>query len=866
MVGRTISHYEILDELGKGGMGVVYCARDVRLDRLVALKILPAEHMADPHRRDRFIREAKTASALNHPNIITIYEIETVDNVDCIAMEFVRGSTLSEVIRPAGLPVLDALNYASQVAAALAAAHAAGIVHRDIKPANIMVTKSGAVKLLDFGIAQVEHLSVGESETTGTLAISLTRPGTVVGTTAYMSPEQAQAKEVDQRSDIFSLGIVLYQMLTGALPFQASSELALMHDIVYTPAQPVSRTREDLPLALDRVLSTAMAKDPAQRYPSMEGFLADLKEISGELQLGHKPRHASGARRLAPKREWRKPVTIAALAVSLLLVLAAVLWKFAPGWFVPVPAEKKIAVLPFRNIGDNKDNEAFRDGLMEALTSELTELSQFHGTLWVVPATEVRRGAFASAKDANRALGVNLVITGSVQRDSSSVILRANLVDAATLRQLRSREIRRPVEAVANLQESVVQDVAAMLELELGARERQMLAAGETTASSAYDLYLQARGHLQRRDRGDIDRAAELFQQALARDPKYALAYAGLGEAFWWKYRNTGDTRWVDPAQKNCKLALALNDKLAPVYVTLGIIDEGTGRHEEAIKAFERALELDPINASAHVELAAVYEGIGKVDEAESTYKKAVELRPGDWTSANAIGTFYFRRGRYEEAVANFRRVTELAPDNSSGYTNMGAVYWMQGQYRNAAASMERSLALRPTASAYSNLGTLYFFMDRCAEAVPLMEKAVALRPKDEHNQGNLADVYACIPADKGKAISAYQRAIQLGEEHLAVNPNDASALSRVALYYARLNKNAQALPRIEKARKLAPANREVCWHAALVYELGGRRDVALEALRTAYRGGQPVEEIRREPALANLRTDPRYSRLISNP
>src|SRR5260370_20811791 len=631
MVGRTISHYEILDELGQGGMGVVYCARDVRLDRLVALKILPAEHMANPQRRSRFVREAQTASALNHPNIITIYEIESVDNVDYIAMEFVRGSTLRESIPPGGLPVLEALGYASQIAAGLAAAHADGIVHRDIKAANIMVNKSGTVKLLDFGIAQVEHVAIEESATTGTLAAYLTRPGTVIGTTAYMSPEQAQAKEVDQRSDIFSLGIVLYQILTAALPFQASSELALMHDIVYTPARAGYQRGEDVAVAVDRVVRIAMAKDPGKRYPSMEGFLEDLKEISGAMELGRKPKNASGARRLAPKRSWRKPIAIAALAVSVLLVFAVALWKIAPGWLVSVPAEKKIAVLPFRNIGDNRENEAFRDRLMEALTSELTELSQFHGTLWVVPATEVRRGAFTSAKDANRALGVNLVITGSVQRDSSSVLLTANLVDAATLRQLRSREIRRPIDAVANLQESVVQEVAGMLQLELGARERQILAAGETNTSSAYDLYLQARGHLQRRDKGDVDRAVELFQQAVGRDPKYALAYAGLGEAFWWKYRDSSNTPWAEPAQKNCKLALRLNDQLAPAYMTLSIINAATGPDADAIKAFKRALELDPINASAHVELAGVYEKMGKFDDELSTYKKAVELLPGDW-------------------------------------------------------------------------------------------------------------------------------------------------------------------------------------------------------------------------------------------
>jgi eukaryotic-like serine/threonine-protein kinase len=863
MVGRTISHYKILEKLGQGGMGVVYCARDLRLDRFVALKTLPAEHIADEHGLDRFIREAQAASALNHPNIVTIYEIANADGVEYIAMEFVRGVTLREAIPPNGLNLADALKYANQIATGLAAAHAAGIVHRDIKPANIMVTKSGLVKLLDFGLAQIEQPQLDESAPTGIVTPQhLTRPGAILGTAAYMSPEQARGKPTDQRSDIFSFGIVLYQMLTGALPFQSNSEVGLLYEIVNTPAPSAVQVRRDLPPALDRVLSTALQKDPKNRYASMDELLADLGALSRDMEAGTVVRDPSVALRLASRGEWPRPARIAIFVVSVLLFAGALLWKLMPNVFSRVPTEKKIAVLPFRNIGDNKENEAFRDGLMEALTSELTELSQFHGTLWVVPATEVRRGAFSSAKDAERALGVNLVITGSVQRDAAHVHLTANLVNANTLRQLRSREITRPAGEVANLQEAVVQEVASMLQLELGTRERQVLAAGETSASGAYDFYLQARGHLQRRGKDDIDQAVGMFQKAIALDPKYALAYAGLGEAYWWKYRNTRDTQWVEPAQKNCKIALGLNDQLAPVYVTLGIIDEGTGQHEDAIKAFQRALALDPINASAYAELAGVYEAQGKLDDAEATFKKAAQLRPGDWTSASVLGAFYFRRGRYPEAVNYFRQVTELAPDNAAGYSNLGSVHFSAGQYEDAAVNFKKSLDLRPTANAYTNLGTMYFFLDRCMDAVPLMEKAVELAPKSEQVWGNLGDAYTCVPVDKPKATQAYQRALQLGQVRLAVNATDADVLGRVALYQARLGDSA-GLVNIAKARQLAPGNRQVVWHATLVYELAGKRDLALDALRAALKAGQAPDEVRHEPTLAKLRADPRFIRLM---
>ena len=862
MVGRTISHFEILEKLGEGGMGVVYCARDLKLDRLAALKVLQPEQMFNPRRRARFAGEAKAASALNHPNIITIYEIESVDGVDYIAMEYVRGQTLRELVPPSGMELPLALDYASQVASALAAAHAAGIVHRDVKPANIMATKSGLIKLLDFGIALMEQPEVDPDATTSTMAF-LTRPGTVVGTLAYMSPEHAQGGGISPRSDIFSLGVVMYQMLTGTLPFQGASQVALLYEIVHTRPPALHKTRPDLPPALERVLDKALEKDPEQRYQSAGELLRDLKDISQQLESGV----AASKIQIAlagTKSDRRKMFGIAALTASLLLLVAVIGWRLAPRWLNRVPAEKKIAVLPFRNIGGDRSNEAFCDGVMESLTSELTELSQFHGSLWVVPASEVRREGLTSPGEARRALGANLVITGSVQRDHDHVHLTANLVDAGTMRQLRSREIQRPAGEEAGLQDAVVQEIASMLELELGTSERLVLTAGETGTSAAYDLYLQARGHLQRRGRGDIDQAITMFQQAIQMDSKYALAYAGLGEAYWRKYRETSDTQWVEPARKNCQLALMLNSQIALVYLTLGIIEEGAGHHQLALDALEKARQLEPANPSVFSELGAVHEAMGKFDEAESSFHAAAQLRPGDWTSVNSLGGFFYRRGRYQDAIPLFRKVTELAPDNSQGYTNLGATNAMAGQYDAAADNFKKSLALRPSASAYTNLGTIYYFLGRCVEAVPMMKQASDLSPKSEQMWGNLGDAYACVPGRREDADRAYQRAVELGQQHLAVNPDDGETLSVVALYQAKLGHKLKALANIQKARRLAPGSRKVLWEAALVYELAGNRNEALAALNSAIRDGQPLDQVRGEPALTNLRTDPRFQKLMA--
>jgi serine/threonine-protein kinase len=852
--GQRLSHYEIQEKLGEGGMGVVYRALDVRLERSVALKVLPSDKTADPERRSRFVREAKAASALNHPNIVTIHEIETDDGRDFIAMELVCGRTLGDVMAEGPMPVEEAVRYAIQVAEALRAAHAAGLVHRDIKPANIMITPAGVVKLLDFGLAKlVSSDASGELEDTRTVH---TVAGAVVGTLAYMSPEQAQGLPVDARSDIFSFGTVLYQMLAGQAPFQGAMA-ALMYAIVFTAPPPLNRLRPEAPEALAALVERALEKDPARRPQSMEEMLVSLKALGGTSGP------AAAMRRLSLPRVSRRRGMVAAAAIALLVVLAATRFAALSGWFSAVPKEKKIAVLPFRNIGGQAPNQAFCDGVMETVTSSLTQMEQFHGALWVVPAAEVRRENVSTPHDAARALGANLVISGSVQRVGESVRLTTDLVNAATTRQLRSQQISRNLGELSELQDWVIQATAEMLDLELRPQARQEIAGGSTKASGAYDLYLQAQGHLLLRTRDELERSVQLFHQAIAQDPNYALAYDGLGEAYWRLYRATRDTQFVDPARENCRRALALSDRMPSAYRTLGMIESGSGRPEEALRAFERSLELDPASGSTYGELGTAYEAMGRPSDAEKSYLKATELHPSDWASLNYLALFYYRRGRYADAVPVFHRGIELAPDNNALYTNLGATYWMAGQLDDAARSFERSLALRPTASVYTNLGTAYFFQGKCAQAAPLMEKAANLEPKNNEFRANLADVNACLGL-RDKARAGYERAIGLVQDRLAVNPKDPEMLGALALYWARLDNSAKALPEAEEALKRGPSNRIVQWHAALTYELCKRRGAALQALAAALRLGQPWNEIRNEPALAALRKDPGYQRLAA--
>jgi Flp pilus assembly protein TadD/TolB-like protein len=854
--GDKFGPYELVSAIGKGGMGEVWKAIDTRLHRDVAIKF--CEHRFS----DRFLHEARAIAALNHPNICTLHDI----GPDFLVMEYIEGSPPRGPLAPA-----KAVRLALAVAAALEAAHSKGITHRDLKPANVLVTQSG-LKLLDFGLAKTNAPPLGPDDETHT---ALTKVGHIAGTLQYMSPEQLQGKEADARSDIFAFGCLLYEVLSGAKAFLGPTAPSVIVAILDREPESLKTT----PL-LDRVIRKCLKKDPDERFQTARDLTAalqwtaetgdaaapgkdlpaDLEQVGGEREGGLAPASSAGWRARAA-RQWR---WLAASAVCLVVVLGLG-WRAAQPWFSGVPAHKKIAVLPFLNIGGAGDTQALCDGIMEALTSELTQLEQFHGSLWVVPSTEVRRERFAGAAGARRVLGANLVISGSLQRDSSHVHLTANLVDTGTLRQLSSRTIEKPFAEFADLQEEVVREIARMLELEIGNQESRILAADHTKAAGAYELYLQAQGYLQRRNAADLDRAIDLLERAVAQDSNYVLAYAGLGEAYWRKYRATSDSHWVELAERDCNRAVALNDHLAPVYVALGIVQEGTGQHEQAIRSFQRALELDPINSSAHSELGNSYLAMGKLEEAESIYKKAAQLRPDDFTSLNGLGLFYYGRGRYQDATKIFQRTTELVPDNSSGYTNLGAVYWMDGQYQNAAISYEKSLALRPTASAYSSLGTVYFFLDRCAEAVPLMEKAAAILPKNDQVWGNLADVYGCSPNGREKAAQAYRQALQLSEALLLVNPKDAEALSRAALYMARLGENGTAVVRVKRAMQLAPNSRAVVWNAARTYELSGQRELALESVRAALESGQPLQEVSHEPAFVKLRSDPRYAQLIAD-
>ena len=865
LLSQTVSHYQIIKELGRGGMGEVYLAEDTKLERKVALKFLPKHLTADKEARLRFEREAKAAAALNHPNIVTIHEIGEHEGQVFIAMEHVEGRTLKDVmsvgtgrdlslpITHHPLPLAQVLDIASQIAAGLAAAHAKGIVHRDIKPQNILVDKDGKVKILDFGLAKLKGAS------------RLTQEAFAMGTVHYMSPEQGLGKEVDPRSDIWSLGVVLYEMVSGELPFRGDYDQAVIYAILNEEMPPLAAGKTAAIAAMEDIIRRCLAKKRQDRYQSAEALIVALQDLGGTKEATR-----------PEKTTWPRFSRRAFLTALSLLLLSGILGFIALNprassalrrmlGLTGIPHVKHLAVLPLLVIGGDSSSQAFSDGFVETLTSKLTQIEQTERSMWIVPASELRSSGIDSPGRARKALGVNLVITGSLQQSSNTVRLILNLIDATAMRQLRSAIITDTSNVGADFQDRAAAEVARMLDLELKPATLSRLAAGGTSRPVANEFYLEGRGLLQRYEQQkSLDAAIGLFQKAVQEDADFALAFAGLGEAYWRKYELTKNPDLIQEAQSNCQQALKLNSNLVPVQITLGIIERGKGNYQEAIKSFKKALALDPVNSEALLGLAIAYENAGKTSEAEATYRHAIDLKPNYWAVVNSLGSFYYFNGRLPEAEAMFRKVTELTPDNVRGYNNLGSVYFFQGKNELAQHVFEKSLAIQANADAYSNLGTVFFFTGRYRQAAAMYEKGIALGLNNYVIWGNLGDAYSCLPDHKAKVREAYQMAIKLANEQLRINPRNARMHSSLSIFYAKTKQMILALDEAARAMKIEENNVSVLFNTALVYELANMREQALSTLKKYFTLSGPEQAIDHEPLLSNLRRDPHYAALLN--
>jgi serine/threonine-protein kinase len=869
-------NYQILAQAGAGGMGVVYRARDLRLERNVALKFLPATLNASAKDKDRFLKEARIASSLDHPNIGAIHGIEsTPDGHTFIVMAFYDGPSLANRIAIRGpFAVPEAIDIALQMARGLGEAHSHNIVHRDIKPSNVMFAANGLAKIVDFGLAYVSEQSA-------------TFTGGAVGTVSYMAPEQALNKAVDQRADIWSLGIVLAEMLTRRNPFQRDSVPSTVLAVLNEPPMPL----DGMPFELQRVVYKCLSKDRLKRYQSCSEVIQDLELARAALTTTEK-NDAPPSKRNIPVADLRRSIEEASKSsfniqaptspkrwVIGAVVLAAIVVAVAGlAWFVTrrtlktnpagttsssvePPQVKVLAVLPFPPVAGNARLTALGQGLIESVGAKLSSLAD-NRWLEVIPARNLQEKNLTSLNDASRQFGANVGLSVHLEQTGDLVRFSYSLMNAQNGNLLGGDSVTVPAADVFSVEDNVAAGAVKALQIKLRPEDESALKVHGTTVPAAYNYYLQARGYLVDYTKlENVENAITMNKEALKLDPNFGTAKASLGEAYWRKYSLTKDKRLTEQAKAECEGAVTLGSAGAAGHDCLGLIDAGTGKNREAVEEFQRATELEPGNESAAIGLASALEHQGSIDEAEAAYHRVIDSHPQSYFAYNNLGGFYYRRSQYEKAILMFQKVTELAPENYAGYVNLGGTYNEVGRYLEAIAPLKKSIALRATYGGYSNLGTSYFGLQKLSEAAAAYEEAAKLDPKQYVTWGNLgaAQYYG---GSKPQALVSYRKAADLAAEELKVNPHDTDVLSDLSQYYAMMGDRKQALMYLEQALQYGHGEKELLATAAGVYNQLAETGLALEWMTKAIRAGYSASKFRDSIAFHNLVDNPQYQEI----
>jgi serine/threonine protein kinase/tetratricopeptide (TPR) repeat protein len=865
MIGTRLLHYQIQKKLGSGGMGEVYLAQDTDLGRQVALKILSPERFSDPDSRRRFLHEAKAQAMLSHPNVATFHEVKEHGNMAFIVMEYVEGDPLSRVMQAEELARDEILDIAIQMVDGVRAAHEHGVIHRDIKPDNIMITPDRRVKITDFGLARWKGAS------------TLTKKGTRLGSAFYMSPEQADTRRVDARSDIFSIGVILYELFCRRRPFEGDSEAVVLYNLVNDQPQPMARYCKYCPESVEWIVMKCLHKDPAERYQSAADLVADLKHARHELDSEQEPSYPGHLSPDPRRKKNRTGVAVTVLALALVLPTLLIpssrkavvrgLEKWLRG------SEMHVVVIPFTMVGEQPEDQAMLDGLMETVTSKLTQMKQFQQSLRIVPASDVRMLDIHSVREARRAFGATHVITGSMQDLDDRMRVTMNLVDARKEVQLRSSVIDQSLrEDISGFQDTTVLVLATMVDLELLPKQLKSLVAGKATVGDAYEAYLKGKGYLRRHIEGygiytrkdalQLDSAVVALESAVKLDTQFAQASAALGSAIWHRFRLTQDSAWLEPAMSHTLRAIELDDEVLSAYMTRGSIHSETGRYLEAIHEYKQVLKLDALNLDANRAIALSYEKLNRPEDAERTYRYIIELKPDELMGYYYLELFYLDMGRYDDARALVESMNDIEPEGYDSWNRLGniygAIYYKLGEWDKAREVWERSLTYGSSYAALSNLGTIHYMQSRYEQAAQIYEQALKLDDSDYRIWINLASAPEQLPDQQEEVGRSYQRALELAERVRIVNPKDAILLARMAECYAIIEDTSRALGVATRALELAPENIEVIVRAGLVHEQLGERDSALDLIGKALAMGFPRAQLEAQPERTDLLADPR--------